>query len=190
MISYIVSGKDYTEGRMVDPPFPSEELYKGHGWHVTFEEAPLPNGKIKKIARVKRCDTAHIIAVTESGTILLIREYRPFFKEYVWMLPTGRVNKEPDPKVTAQRELQEETGYRATTMEFLGKANHSEGFPTENHVFVAHGLIKDPLPPDDTELIEVHECTVPEAIEKVLSCAHVHMPSAYGLLRYAREHNL
>jgi len=167
-----------------------EELYKGHGWRVTFEEAPLPNGKVKKIARVYRCDTAHIIALTDAGNILLIREFRPFFQEYVWMLPTGRVNKEPDPKVAALRELQEETGYRADEITFLCKAAHSEGFPSVNHVFVARHLTKDPLPPDDTELIEVYECSIPEAIGKVLGCKHVHMPSAFGLLHYAREHSM
>lgn len=171
---------------MSNNPTP-DELFSGHGWHVTYEEAPLPNGKVKKIARVRRCDTAHIIAETGRGTILLIREYRPFFQEYVWMLPTGRVNKEPDPKVAALRELQEETGYRADEITFLCKAAHSEGFPSVNHVFVARTLTKDPLPPDDTELIEVQECTVQDAIEKVLGCAHVHMPSAFGLLVYAHK---
>lgn len=167
-----------------------ENLYEGHGWRVTFEEAPLPNGKIKKIARVRRCDTAHIIAITDVGNVVLIREFRPFFQEYVWMLPTGRVNKEPDPKTAALRELQEETGYRAEEITFLCKAAHSEGFPSVNHVFVARHLTKDPLPPDDTELIEVYECTVSEAIEKVLSCTHVHMPSAFGLLFFARKEGL
>ncbi|MFH0851157.1 MAG: NUDIX hydrolase [Candidatus Peregrinibacteria bacterium] len=175
---------------MADPPFSPQEFYKGHGWRVSYEEAPLPNGKVKRIARVYRCDTAHIIAITETGNVLLIREFRPFFQEYVWMLPTGRVNKEPDPKAAALRELQEETGYRAGKITFLCKANHSEGFPSENHVFVARNLTKDPLPPDDTELIEVQECTVPEAIEKIFICKHVHMPSAFGLLRYARENGL
>ncbi len=167
-----------------------QELYAGHGWRVTFEEAPLPNGKVKKIARVIRCDTAHIIAITESGNVVLIREFRPFFQEYVWMLPTGRVNKEPDPKTAALRELQEETGYSADEISFLCKGSHSEGFPSVNHVFVARHLKKDPLPPDDTELIEVHECTIPEAIEKVFSCKHVHMPSAFGLLKFARDQGL
>lgn len=175
---------------MADPPFSPQELYSGHGWRVMLEQAPLPNGKVKKIARVTRCDTAHIIAVTESGKILLIREYRPFFQEFVWMLPTGRVNKEPDPKTAALRELQEETGYRAGDITFLCKAAHSEGFPSVNHVFVARHLTHDPLPPDDTELIEVHECTIPDAIEKILSCKHVHMPSAFGLLKFARDHEI
>jgi len=144
----------------------------------------------RKRSRVTRCDTAHIIAITDKGNILLIREYRPFFREYVWMLPTGRVNKEKDPKVTALRELQEETGFRAGELSFFCKAGHSEGFPSVNHFFVAKKLVADPLPPDDTELIEVHECGIPEAIEKVCGCTHVHMPSAYGLLRYARENGL
>lgn len=175
---------------MADPPFSSQELYKGHGWRVMEEEAPLPNGKVKHIARVYRCDTAHIIAITDSGNIVLIREFRPFFQENVWMLPTGRVNKEPDPKVAALRELQEETGYRADEITFLCKGSHSEGFPSVNHVFVARHLTKDPLPPDDTELIETYECPVSEAIEKIFSCQHVHMPSAFGLLTYAREQGI
>ncbi len=167
-----------------------EELYSGHGWRVTLEEASLPNGKTKKIARVTRCDTAHIIAVTDNGSVLLLREYRPFFGGYIWMLPTGRVNKEPDPKIAALRELQEETGYRAEEITFLCSGNHSEGFPTTNQIFVAKKLALDPLPQDDTELIEVHECTVQEAIEHVCSSTHVHMPSAYGLLYFARKHHL
>ncbi|OIO52974.1 hypothetical protein AUJ46_06130 [Candidatus Peregrinibacteria bacterium CG1_02_54_53] len=167
-----------------------KELYSGHGWHVTLEEAPLPNGKTKTIARVRRCDTAHVIAITERGNVLLLREYRPFFGGYIWMLPTGRVNKEPDPKTAALRELQEETGYRAEEITFLCSGNHSEGFPTMNHIFVAGKLTHDPLPQDETELIEVHECSVAEAIDKVCSESHVHMPSAYGLLRYARENGL
>lgn len=183
-------GKDYTEGRMDAPSFPPKELYSGHGWRVTFEEAPLPNGTVKRVARVYRCDSAHIIALTDAGKVLLLREFRPFFGDYIWMLPTGRVNKEKDPKIAALRELQEETGYRAGEIEFLCTGNHSEGFPSVNHIFVATGLTHDPLPPDESEMIEVHECTVPEAIEKVMSSSHVHMPSAFGLLRYAREHGL
>ncbi|ALM09813.1 MAG TPA: hypothetical protein DEB30_03860 [Candidatus Peribacter riflensis] len=167
-----------------------EELYSGHGWRVTFEEAPLPNGKVKRVARVTRCDTAHIIAITDAGKVVLIREFRPFFKDYIWMLPTGRVNKEPDPKAAALRELQEETGYRADDISFLCKGSHSEGFPSINHVFVARKLTPDPLPPDDTELIETYECSVPEAIEKVCGSSHVHLPSAFGLLFYARKEGL
>lgn len=168
-----------------------EELYSGHGWRVTLEEAAFPNGEIKRVARVKRCDSAHIIALTDAGKVLLLHEYRPFFGTYIWMLPTGRVNKEKDPLVAAGRELQEETGFRAEDLQFYCSANHSEGFPMVNHIFVAKKLIRDPLPPEKDEMIEVHECTIPDAIEKILSChPHVHMPSAYGLLRYAREFHL
>ena len=174
---------------MVDPPFLSKELFSGYGWQMTLEEAPLPNGKIKKMARVRRCDTAHVIAFTEEGKILLLKEFRPFFRNYIWMLPTGRVNKEKDPEVTALRELQEETGHQAKEISFLCRACHSEGFPSVNHVFIARKLEKNPLPQDETELIEVHIFSLNDAIEKVLGSSQVHMPSAFGLLYYARMQN-
>lgn len=164
-----------------------EELYSGHGWKVTMEEAPLPDGRMKKAARVHRCDSVHVIAFAKDDTILLLREFRPFYGTYLWMLPSGRVDKEKDAKKAAQRELQEETGFKAGSIEFFSTMRHSESFDCANHIFIAHDLTKSPLPPDDDELIEVHEVSIEEALEKVLASPVVHSPSAYSLLRYDRE---
>ena len=164
-----------------------EELFDGFEWRVTLEEAPLPDGRVKKAARVHRCDTVHIIAFKKQDTVLLLREFRPFYGQYVWMLPTGRVNKEKDHAKAAQRELQEETGYYAELMEFFTSSRHSETFNSANHVYIAHDLSHAPLPQDADELIEVHELLFEEAIEKVLASPVVHTASAYALLRYDYE---
>ena len=71
-----------------------EELFNGFGWRVVMEEAMLPDGRKKKAARIHRCDSAHIIALTGKGSVLLLREYRPFYGDYVWMLPSGKADKE------------------------------------------------------------------------------------------------
>ena len=165
----------------------SEELYSGHGWRVSLDEAPLPDGRVKKAARVSRCDTVHILAFTSKTTVLLLKEYRPFLGGFIWMLPTGRVNKEHDLHVAAQRELQEETGYRAEKLELYATCHHSETFGSSNHIFLAHGVTKDPLPADPDEMMEVHDLPLTEAITNVLGCTSVHAPSAYALLRYERE---
>lgn len=163
-------------------------LYEGHGWKVTLETASLPDGREKKGIRVYRADTVHIIACTSGRKILMLREYRPFYGAYIWMLPSGHADKENNDMVTAaQRELQEETGYRAKNINLLWTANVSESINSSNHFFLASDLVHDPLPQDDDELIEVHEMPIEEALEKIHSSPKVHLTSAYALMRYQRE---
>lgn len=170
------------------PLRPIEELFAGYGWNVTLESASLPDGRVKTALRVRRSDTVHIIAETGRDTIVVIREYRPFYGEYIWMLPSGRADKgEAHIADAAQRELREETGYRAGHMEHLWTANLSETFISDNHIFLARDLVADPLPPEEDEMIEVHELPIEDALEKILHSPKVHLTSAYGLLRYLRE---
>ncbi|TSC79665.1 MAG: ADP-ribose pyrophosphatase [Candidatus Peregrinibacteria bacterium Gr01-1014_25] len=162
-------------------------LFDGHGWRVTLASAPLPDGRVKTMARARRSDTVHILAVPAPGRMLLLREFRPHFGAYVWMLPSGKIDKEADPLQAAQRELREETGYRAETLEPYGTCHHAEGLIWTSYFFIARTLSPDPLEQDAHELIEVHNLSLDEAIERVLSSSHVHTASAYALLRYARE---
>ncbi len=162
----------------------SEQLYSGFGWTITMDSAPLPDGRVKKVARVHRCDSVHVLAFIDDDSILLLREFRPHYGDYLWMLPSGRADKETDLLKAAQRELQEETGYRADSLEPYCATNHSESMDFANHVYIARGLTPDPLPQDYDELIEVHKVSLPDAVEKVLNSLHVHTPSAYALLRY------
>src|SRR3989338_2011864 len=120
----------------------SETLFNDFGWKVVMEEALLPNGKMKKAARVQRADSVQVIALISDGKILLLREFRPYYGQYIWMLPGGRADKEMDITEAAQRELREETGYRAEHLEKLWTVNHSESLIMENHVYVAGGLVK------------------------------------------------
>lgn len=165
------------------------ELWKGHGWRVVLEETALPDGRVKKVARVSRPDSVHVIAFPGGGgkNILLLREFRPYYGQWLWMLPSGRADKEDDLITAAQRELQEETGYKAGRIEHYCTTNHSESLISSNHIFLAYDLQPSSLPQDDDELIEVHTVDVPEALDRVLTSPKVHTASAFALLRYLRE---
>lgn len=164
------------------------ELYKDKELRVVLEESPpLPNGRRKQAARIYRPDTVSIIAFKDPEHILLLHEYRPFYAEWIWMLPSGKIDKETDMHAAAQRELQEETGFKAAELTYLWNTNSTESIVSTNHIFVARDLSPAPLPQDEDELMEAHPMTLDEALEKVLKSAKVHTPSAYGLLRYIRE---
>ncbi|MEI8230808.1 MAG: NUDIX hydrolase [Candidatus Peregrinibacteria bacterium] len=167
-----------------------ENLYEGHGWKINLEEALLPDGRAHSAARVHRNDTAHILAFDDNGNVLMLREFRPFYGAYLWMIPSGMMDKENMPDVAAQRELREETGFRAQDLKKYFSIRNSEMLVQENHIFMAKNLVIDPLPQDDGETIECHHLSVEQAIANVLASPVIHTVSLVALLRYAREHGM
>jgi ADP-ribose pyrophosphatase len=164
-----------------------QELYNDGAWRLVRQTAALPDGRTKTAVRGYRSDTVHVLAF-QHDKVLLLREYRPFDADWVWMLPSGHVDKETDPLEAAKRELREETGFRAGKITHFCSAKHSETFASVNHFYIANDLTHDPLPQDADEMIEVHELTLEEALDKVLSCGdNVRIPSAFLLMRYMRE---
>ncbi len=164
-----------------------ETLFTDGGWTLTRESAPLPDGRLKTDIRIHRADSVHIIAVPSPGRVLLLKEFRPFFQQHVWMIPSGKADKESDMAVAAQRELREETGYEAASLKLLSTVNFNDRFSFSNHIFLANDLTKNPLPPEEHEWFEVHDLPIDEALEKVLASPNTSLISAYALLRYMKE---
>lgn len=163
------------------------EHYNARGWKIVEEEAQLPDGRKKKMDRIYRVDSVHILAFNDEGKLLLIREYRPFFKDYIWMLPSGKADKEVNVDDGAHRELREETGFRAKTLRHLCDASPGEMYGFLNCFYVATDLVHDPLPPEEAESIEVFPMDLEEALQKIVSSSTVNLPSAYGVLRYMHD---
>jgi ADP-ribose pyrophosphatase len=163
-------------------------LYEDKEWKIIEDEGALPDGKKTKRARVYRSDSVHILAFPKADTILLLREWRSFYGEWLWMIPSGRADKEKDIAIAAQRELQEETGFRARTMEHYFSTSHTESIVYTNHVFLGRDLEHAPLAKDHDECIEVHEVPLREAILDATKDCYKHTVTAYSLLRYGAEH--
>ena len=69
-----------------------EELFNGHGWRIFLETGKLPDGRQKTMARAERVDSVHLLAFTDDGRVLMLREFRPIYGTYIWMLPSGRID--------------------------------------------------------------------------------------------------
>jgi ADP-ribose pyrophosphatase len=65
-------------------------------------------------------DYVSIAALTEDQHVVCVRQYRPAVERYTLELPSGLIDPGENPEESARRELLEETGYEAATLEVLG----------------------------------------------------------------------
>ena len=92
-----------------------------------------------------------------------------------------------DPDLAARRELEEETGHRATTWRKLASFWTAPGFATElMHLYLATGIAgaheDDRLAPDDDERLELSHVPLGEAVAMVESGAISDAKSILGIL--------
>jgi len=72
-------------------------------------------------------DYVCVIATTENGDLLLVRQFRPALDKMVLELPSGHVEEGETPEQAARKELLEETGYIAGEMIPLGALSSDPG---------------------------------------------------------------
>ena len=109
------------------------------------------------VERVNCDGIVGIVPVTDKGEIVLIRQFRPPVNGYVIELPAGLCDQGESLDAAARRELIEETGYSAGSIEFLIKGPMSSGSSSELlTVFLATELTYVGIGKrDETENIEV-----------------------------------
>lgn len=139
-------------------------------------------GRVREVC--SRLPTVGVIAVTDDKKIVLVNEKRDKYKDRVYSLPSGRVDKESKPEEGAQRELREETGLRAETLELFMRSEPSNTLEYDRLVYIARGLRSDPLPQDDDEDIQVEHKTLEEAATLALEGKIRPEISALAILRF------
>lgn len=124
---------------------------------VWEEDVPLPDGKSTKQNWIDHKPTVAVVAINDKNEILLIKQYRTAVKKYLLEIPAGSFgNAEESPIICAQRELAEETGFKANTLIKLFEGYLLPGYCNEYmYFFLAKDLFSEPLPPDEDEFIEI-----------------------------------
>jgi ADP-ribose pyrophosphatase len=70
-------------------------------------------GRIDYYHSLQQSDYVTVLAETEQGEVVLVRQFRPILEKYTIELPGGLREGGLEPAATACRELEEETGFRA-----------------------------------------------------------------------------
>lgn len=130
-----------------------------------------------------------MIPITADGKILLVRQWRRAIEKIILEIPAGTLEKDEEPAVCAQRELQEEIGFYAHKLTHLGGFYTAPGFCSEYiHLYLAENLEKKALEADEDEGIDVVAMTLQEALHKVKTNEINDAKTILALCRYQLEH--
>lgn len=129
----------------------------------------LPDGGTTIYGVVSCGHCVGLLPFLDSDTVLLVRQYRYVARRATWEMPTGGVHEGETVEEAAQRELAEETGYRAGQLVPVSTYHTSKSVLDETaHLFLAEGLDRADRPADATEFLEVRPFPFADALRMVL----------------------
>ena len=164
-------------------------LYENPWFAFRVDEVRLPSGEVIEYGILESGGFASVVPVTEDGDVVLVRQWRQPLGEFTLELPSGGVDVGEDPREAVQRELLEETGYRAEGLERLVSVHTSTGRSTEVcHLFSCLAVKDERGPrPEPTEFIRVVQMPLGEALEEALSGGISDAATVLGLLWVGRR---
>lgn len=146
----------------------SKYVYQGKVIDVRYDDVEIADGSKSIRIVVEHPGGVVIVAQKTPDTVLMVKQFRYPIKQTALELPAGKLEKGEEPFPAAQRELEEETGYRAKTWKSLGYINTTPGFCDEKlYLYFASDLEFVGEHPDDGEIIEAHEYKTDEIFDKI-----------------------
>lgn len=160
----------------------SELLFEGRFLHARRDEVRLPDGSTSTREYVVHPGAVVVIPLLDDGRVVLERQYRYPVGQVMVEFPAGKLDAGEDPFVCGQRELIEETGYRAREWAYAGRMHLAVAYSTEViHIYFARGLEAGERQLDAGEFLDVFSAQPQQLLDwcrdgtvtdaKTLACA-------------------
>ncbi len=169
----------------------SEIVYQGNIFWVTRDQVTEPGNVTARRDVVRHNGSVVVLAVDTSEStldpgILLIRQYRHAAGKFLLELPAGRIEKGEDLIPAGQRELIEETGYRAARWSPHTTYYASPGFLSEAmNIVLAEDLTLGEATPEEDEKIEILMTPLSEVMRMIHAGEIEDGKTLIGVLLYA-----
>ncbi len=165
-----------------------EIIYNGRILDLARETHRMPDDKESKFEIIRHPGGAAALPILDDGRLLLIRQFRPAARDYIYEIPAGRLEIGESGENCIERELQEEVGYRPKQIESLGYVYSSVGFCTERiHLYIATDLEQTETALEPDEFIEPLIVSLDEALEMVSTGVINDAKTQIALMRYALQ---
>jgi ADP-ribose pyrophosphatase len=143
----------------------TQTLWHGKVFNFSREEIILPNGKHTVIEAIHHPGSSAVVPVLEEGSVVLIRQYRPAIRDFIWEIPSGTMLPEEDPLECAKRELREECGFLGKKFDKFGEILIAPWYSNERiYLFMARELIPCEQKLDEDEILTRHPLPFGQAV--------------------------
>ena len=169
----------------------SKNIYSGKILDVYVDKVLTPDNKETTRELIRHCLASCILAITDNDEVIVEKQYRYPYDDFLIELPAGKCDKNEDPKQTAIRELKEETGYVAGNIEYLGKIYPSCAYTDEIiYCYLATNLKKEKSHLDEGEFLEVDKVRLDELLELVKQGKIYDAKTLTSILFYINKYKL
>ena len=153
-------------GSLAEETISQEWVFRGKLLQVRRDVVRLPDGNTAQREYIVHPGAVMIIPITDSGEVVLERQFRyPLGREMI-ELPAGKIDPGESPLATGQRELLEETGYTAAQWQYVTTIHLAIGYSNERiDFYIARGLQQEGARLDHGEFLDVFTLPIAEALE-------------------------
>ena len=145
-------------------------IFSGRIITVHEDTVMLVDGKRAKRELVDHPGGVAIVPLTDKDEVLMVRQFRAPYKETIYEIPAGKLEKGEDPREAGIRELEEECGATADNFFELGAIYPTPGYCGEIiRIYGATGLSLGEQSLDEDEFLDVYRVPLEEAFEKCMS---------------------
>jgi ADP-ribose pyrophosphatase len=171
-------------GDLKEQKISGEEVFRGGFLRLQRDLVRLPDGSQAVREYVHHPGAVAIVALTDAGEVVLERQHRyPHRRDFI-EIPAGKIEAGEAHLATAQRELQEETGYAAATWTPLGTIHNAVAYSDEKiELWLATGLEKREAKLDVGEFLEVLTLPFDEALAMACDGRLTDVKTIIGLYR-------
>lgn len=145
-------------------------IFSGKVITVHHDDIVLPDGRQSKRECVDHPGGVAVIGMTEDEKVILVRQFRYPYKETIYEIPAGKLEKAEDPLEAGIREFREETGAVAEEYISLGEVYPTPGYTNEIiRLFYAKNIHFEEQELDEGEFLQVCKMDFDELINRIMS---------------------
>ncbi|MBA4109461.1 MAG: ADP-ribose pyrophosphatase [Leptothrix sp. (in: Bacteria)] len=153
----------FNDDHLREETIESKQVYQGHFIDLRRDRVRLPNGREAGREYVVHPGAVMIVAMLPDGGLVMERQYRYPVRQTMIEFPAGKLDAGEGGLSCAQRELWEETGYRAKRWAKAGIMHPVIGYATEIiEIWFADDLTLGERHLDDGEFLDVFTATADE----------------------------
>lgn len=161
----------------------SDRIFEGKILNLRVDTVQLPDGRETTREIIEHNGAVAMVPITETGEVVLVRQYRRAPDEVVLEIPAGRLEPGERPEECARRELSEEIGQIPSHLTKIGELYSAPGYSQEKmHLFLAGGLSAQVKRPDSDEFLEIVVIPLAEAVRKCLNGEIRDVKTAAGIM--------